>query len=337
MQGRKTIMGHHRTTRGRAVIAVFIVVLCAFGFSPAPAGADDRYGTDPPGKVGLAGHSLLTAGAAELFYDFKILECNSPVLPVNGGAVDGDTGKVSFTASGTTVGPRYAGTFTETGTVSRDAYGNFNFYADFTIDALDGTRIVGRKWFQGKSKTAVFNCLRDPIIQQTSFQFGIPDAQYSAEIKPPYEAKFRDKGTTIPGGGGNTVAGIVVFGFHDEEFLGEDPDVTACGKHKESRKGGKGFCLTEKKKDDGHHHGMCRVHDHDSKIFIRCFDMTVVVKTGKRMKIYGMADQNGIPTTYEIDLEDNGDTAVDYFAIRTGLGYSSGGQLHHGDVDIPLQ
>ena len=82
--------------------------------------------------------------------------------------------------------------------------------------------------------------------------------------------------------------------------------------------------------------GHCNVVDRTASVHIKCIDVNSIVRSGNSAMIFGNATLNGADTTYRIDVQDIGDpgTGVDSFTIVTASGYSAGGVLKGGNVQV---
>jgi hypothetical protein len=92
-----------------------------------------------------------------------------------------------------------------------------------------------------------------------------------------------------------------------------------------------------KAKNDSHGvKGECNLVDPSTKTKIKCLDVTTLVETGTHATLFGNATVNGIATTYRIDVDDNGEPGRgrDTFRIQTASGYSAGGTLTRGNVEV---
>jgi hypothetical protein len=82
---------------------------------------------------------------------------------------------------------------------------------------------------------------------------------------------------------------------------------------------------------DGH----CNVNDHVLHIKIKCDVITTMLLTPTHAVITGTALQDGNATNFEIQVDDLSDLGLpDTFEITTGLGYTNGGPLTGGNVQI---
>jgi hypothetical protein len=61
-----------------------------------------------------------------------------------------------------------------------------------------------------------------------------------------------------------------------------------------------------------------------------------LVRAGTHATFFGNATVNGVPTTYRIDVDDLGEPGAgrDTFRVQTAGGYSAGGVLTHGNIQI---
>lgn len=81
--------------------------------------------------------------------------------------------------------------------------------------------------------------------------------------------------------------------------------------------------------------GNCSVVDHALGMRVKCLDVTSYVQSGTHGTFRGNAEVNGTPTGYRIDVTDNGEAgSSDTFAIVTDGGYTAGGILDGGNVQV---
>lgn len=82
--------------------------------------------------------------------------------------------------------------------------------------------------------------------------------------------------------------------------------------------------------------GQCNVVDRTASVHIKCTDVISLVRSGNSAIIVGNATVNGADTTYRIDVQDVGEpgAGVDSFTIVTASGYSAGGLLKGGNVQV---
>lgn len=84
--------------------------------------------------------------------------------------------------------------------------------------------------------------------------------------------------------------------------------------------------------------GNCTVVDKAParNVKIKCLTVDSLVQSGNSATFFGQADVNGVTTTYRIDVTDNGEPGRnrDTFTIQTGTGYSAGGLLDNGNIQV---
>ena len=84
--------------------------------------------------------------------------------------------------------------------------------------------------------------------------------------------------------------------------------------------------------------GNCTVVDKAParNVKIKCLTVDSLVQSGNSATFFGQADMNGVTTTYRIDVTDNGEPGRnrDTFTIQTGTGYSAGGLLDNGNIQV---
>lgn len=86
---------------------------------------------------------------------------------------------------------------------------------------------------------------------------------------------------------------------------------------------------------DGTLKGDCSVRD-PAGFAVECLNVQALVVSGNRAIIFGDATQNGTSTMYAIEVTDNGEpgTGNDTFSIITAAGYSRGGVLTGGNIQV---
>jgi Bacterial Ig-like domain (group 1) len=82
--------------------------------------------------------------------------------------------------------------------------------------------------------------------------------------------------------------------------------------------------------------GTCTVVDKAAGIKVKSTKVTAVVQSGNSATIFGEAMVDGATTAFRIDVEDNAEPGKgnDIFMIQTGSGYSAGGTLTQGNVQV---
>jgi hypothetical protein len=275
------------------------------------------------------------------------------------------TSTISFSATGQAFGP-YAGTFTEVGTVTigqtpptpAQFVNGFpltrvsSLLAFFTIDSPAG-QVTGTKRLLVPTDEVLGTCsdftdralpggtpiLSGTFRRVTAVPFGLA---YEAIITTE-EGTFGDEGnsgmvleeflitaSTPPGGAVEadvfneafSSTGIVPLSGEGHATGGGqvDPDVAF------------GF----QAKSNGGFKGGCTVVDQASDIRVKCLDVTTFAQTGNRAVFSGTAEVNGQRTHYRIEVVDEAESGagVDRFRIETASGYSAGGVLVAGNVQV---
>lgn len=82
--------------------------------------------------------------------------------------------------------------------------------------------------------------------------------------------------------------------------------------------------------------GACTVVDPSTSTKIKCLNVTNLVVVANHATFFGSGTVNGQATTYRIDVDDNGEPGRgrDTFRIQTGSGYTAGGTLTGGNVQV---
>ena len=92
------------------------------------------------------------------------------------------------------------------------------------------------------------------------------------------------------------------------------------------------------KADESRIIGNCTVVDKAParNVKIKCLTVDSLVQTGNAATFFGQAEINGVATNYRIDVTDNGEPGAgrDSFTIQTSSGYSAGGTLDNGNVQV---
>ncbi|MCG3116613.1 MAG: SBBP repeat-containing protein [Candidatus Manganitrophus sp. SA1] len=89
-------------------------------------------------------------------------------------------------------------------------------------------------------------------------------------------------------------------------------------------------------KSDDLVNGNCNVVDRSISLHIKCSSVDSLTVSGTHATIFGMASDNGTETPFRIDVDDLGEPGRgrDTFRIITGTGYSAGGTLTGGNIQI---
>lgn len=82
--------------------------------------------------------------------------------------------------------------------------------------------------------------------------------------------------------------------------------------------------------------GNCTVIDRTTQTTVKCLDATTYFQTTTHATFGGNATVNGIATTYQISVDDNGTpgAGLDTFTITTGSGYAASGVLTQGNIQV---
>ncbi|MDQ1380690.1 MAG: hypothetical protein QOJ71_1409, partial [Actinomycetota bacterium] len=69
---------------------------------------------------------------------------------------------------------------------------------------------------------------------------------------------------------------------------------------------------------------------------VKCLNVTALVESGTHATFFGNATVNGVSTTYRVDVNDLGEPGAghDTFKIQTASGYTAGGVLTNGNVQV---
>ena len=99
-----------------------------------------------------------------------------------------------------------------------------------------------------------------------------------------------------------------------------------------------GFTAQSDATEDGEFEmkGECSVVDQTSAVKIHCTDVTEYIQVGNSVEFSGPARVNGEETTYRIEATDNTESGIgsDTFSIQTESGYSAGGVLTSGNIQV---
>jgi hypothetical protein len=92
----------------------------------------------------------------------------------------------------------------------------------------------------------------------------------------------------------------------------------------------------EAKSDDAGIHAECTVVDRASNTKVKCLDATFFAQTANHVTFSGHALVNGVATKYVIDVDDVAEPGrgADDFEITTTIGYSAGGTLTQGNIQV---
>jgi hypothetical protein len=90
------------------------------------------------------------------------------------------------------------------------------------------------------------------------------------------------------------------------------------------------------KSDDKGVKGNCTVIDRATDTMVKCLDATAYFQSATHAVFSGHALVNGVPTSYRISVDDNGEpgAGLDTFTISTGSGYGASGVLTQGNIQV---
>ncbi|HEX8499566.1 MAG TPA: post-COAP-1 domain-containing protein [Pyrinomonadaceae bacterium] len=82
--------------------------------------------------------------------------------------------------------------------------------------------------------------------------------------------------------------------------------------------------------------GNCTVNDRARDAFVKCVDVLAYVQGTNEATVYGTAEVNGAPTYFKIVLtdKDTSGAGADSFIILTQSGYTAGGPLTQGNIQV---
>jgi hypothetical protein len=265
------------------------------------------------------------------------------------------TSAIDFHAEGVAAGP-YPGTFVEDGRATQEAVGLgrpgftggrlLSFDAAFTIFGADGSLVVGEKELDPATSEAFTglgsegNCIGDQDghladIRATAF--------YTATVQRPDGSTYRDHGTSRVNAQSNTQGFVPDTYSFEETFasLGVLPPlatpghVTGGGQAPAATGGSLVFGIVARSDDSGAD-GRCNVVDSGADAHVRCLTVEQFAQTGQHAIFSGLAEVDGVRTTYRIDVADlcESGAGCDTFAIETDSGFVGGGVLTAGNVQI---
>jgi hypothetical protein len=273
---------------------------------------------------------------------------------------------IAFTASGISVGP-YPGSFSESGfvTISNTPLGGFvdglplyqvsSVDVFFTINSTVGN-VTGTKHLADPGVTALCDTFSSELFGNT----GSTVTGFFRELNPANGfGESYDAFITTPGGAfedtgiagisltdlsvsvlsGNPVVNSNTF---NEAFISSSLTAVtsvgdATGGGQVSSNGNAVAFGFEARSQNGRLKGQCDVVDKAAGVKLHCSDVTAFVQVSPtEVKFFGNATINGTATTYEIDARDLADSGSgsDTFTVSTSAGYSAGGTLTAGNVQI---
>jgi hypothetical protein len=113
--------------------------------------------------------------------------------------------------------------------------------------------------------------------------------------------------------------------------------ITGGGQILDAQTGVDGISFGFNFKSDGTNlQGNCTVNDKARNTMVKCVEVLVFVQDGNHATAYGTAEVNGVETLFKIDVFDNGQSGAgqDVFTIITQSGYTAGGLLTQGNIQI---
>jgi len=311
------------------------------------------------GAALAAGPSL----AGETFAQVGLLQVTRSCDPAGNSTI-------TFAAQGTAAGP-FAGTFTETGTLTVgpqnlpqavpgslftvSAGQVLTFNAHFTIDSAAGqvsgdkTVVVGDPGNQAACVVAASALVDLGLGQETCTQVDNATAllqalQYTAAIQT-------QTGTSNDSGGSTAqlsqfIADCPVSGSRNQTSFQEaffstapaDTPGTATGGGMVAFPTGWVTFGLNAKSTGTTFSGSCNVLDRRSGAgtHVRCLDVTSFTEAGNTATIGGDAEVDGVATHYTIVVQDNGEpnAGTDTFSIQTDSGYAAGGLVTDGNIQV---
>lgn len=308
----------------------------------------------------LSAHARATTLPAtlsgEFFSDLDVELINATCNPTG-------TSTITYYTSGEAVGP-YAGTYTESGTatigpaVGQGFVNGFelgtitSIQAFFTIDSPAG-QVTGTKHLTvaGTGQSACYDVENRPLPSGQVFS-GVFRRLCScgATFLVDYDATIKTAEGTFGDSGGSDLSleqfeGTVSSGSigqtraFNEAFRSSQEAVTVLASSGQVTGGGQigdvVFGLTAKADSRGTK-GECSVVDDAGTVKVKCLTATTLVQTANHATIFGSATVDGVSATYRIDVTDNAEPGrgQDSFTIQTSTGYSAGGVLTEGNIQL---
>jgi hypothetical protein len=273
---------------------------------------------------------------------------------------------VTFSASGTATGP-FPGTFVASGSLTigpqtepgvqagTNAGPILNLTETFTITS-GATTVTGTKTLQ---PDATFESGTLGTCQDVA-NFAVGDVTGDGTVvdvtaATQYDATISGPGGTSTDSGlafftlseiaitGSCPAGVcnVRIGGYDELFavsdrLASTPGHSNGGGQVDGPTGNNVTFAFHGRSKNGILTGGCNVLDLVMQRHIKCNSVTRYVQAGNAVTIRGQGTDNGVPTLYVIEAVDNGEPGhgSDEFSIQTGSGFSAGGVITNGNVQV---
>lgn len=220
-----------------------------------------------------------------------------------------------------------------------------------TFSIVSGlTRIEGTKTFDADYATftnaVIQNAICDDVLahaspntqafcSQWTLALGNMFTRYSATIHSPLGTSTDiGRSSNVASGSDNVCGGVRMNqGTFTETFIASFGPGTATG-------GGKTapdttFTFTAKSDASGTKGG-CNVVDHVTGVHLKCLDVTTYSQTATHATFTGRAVLEGVEQSYTIDVTDSGEGSAlpDRFRIITSGGYTAGGLVTEGNVQV---
>ena len=311
--------------RGRTLLAaaaVLAVVAVPVGLAAAPS---------------LSGETLTASKTLGVGVFDVVVDCHADA-----------TSTIDFHAEGVAAGP-YPGMFIEDGRSTQEQPGLgrpgftggrlLTFTSTFTIFATDGSLVFGEKTLDPATSEALSglgsegNCIGDQDRHLADIR---AHTFYTATIQRPDGTTQRDAGTSFVNAQSNTQGFVPDTFSFDETYVstGPPPPLNTPGK---VTGGGQAGSLTfgiVARSDDRGIDGGCNVVATGTRV--KCISVDQFARAAQHVTFSGVADVNGVRTTYRIDVDDlcDGGAGCDTFTIETGTGFAGGGLLTVGNVKV---
>ena len=266
------------------------------------------------------------------------------------------TSTVTFTASGAATGP-YPGTFTEVGAATigpqtlspggGQSIGTLlTFDAVFTIHSaagdVTGTKTLAFPVTDPATQVAIGQCntFENVELEDVIDRFTV---RYEAQISTPV-GDFADRGL-IPLVAVQRIRVLenpvrITFDSFIEDFASDLAATEPLTSPGQATGGGQipadvTFGFTAKSDKNGVK-GNCTVIDRTTNTTLKCLNATTYFQTATHASFGGDATVNGVPTTYQIGVDDNAEpgTGADTFTITTASGYTATGVLTQGNIQV---
>jgi hypothetical protein len=259
------------------------------------------------------------------------------------------TSTISFHVTGGAAGP-YPGTFEESGTITlgpltavtptQSTFAPLTFESTFTIFSGD-TTITGTK-----TLTVLAFPLNQGFCGPQPLPGGIIADAFNVDAHLTYTAQINAPTGTATDSGSSYVEygdeGVRNTGAEDFSFTENYVSTSFSGASTPGKSTGGGqvgaatFGYVAMTDNSGNQKGRCEVVDHLTGTDVRCLDVLQYVQSGSDAFVSGDATVGGTPTHYRIHVHDGGEPSLgaDTFEIQTDSGFSAGGPVLAGDVQV---